>query len=467
MSDPATGAAAPANPFLTRPLPRVFAATALPIILVMCTNGALTVVDAMFLGRYVGADAVASVTVVFPAVMLMIALGTLVSGGMSSILARHLGAGRAAEARAVFSAAQWLAVALGLALTAALLLTGRPMIEGASGGAGAVADMAWRYVWITYATSPLNLVLWLQSDALRNEGRAGTMALIGGIVTLGNIALDYVLIALAGWGVTGSALASVAAQAVALAIVLGLRRRLTLPLGRAAPDLAAPTHAWRDILALGAPRSLNLLGISLVAAAVVSAVGLYGGAGREVTLSAYGIITRVMSFAIMPVIGLGAAYQSILGNNAGAGAWDRADAATRIALAVALVSCAGVEVAAIAGAEQMARAFVADPAVIAEVARILPMSAAAYALSGPLMMVAMRFQALGDARRAGVLSLAKPYAFNLPLIFLLPLLAGEPGIWLAAPLAELSLLAVTVLVLARVARRERQPLGLFHGGQRG
>jgi len=124
-------------------------------------------------------------------------------------------------------------------------------------------------------------------------------------------------------------------------------------------------------------------------------------------------------------------------------------------------------VAALAGAAQMARAFVADPAVIAEVARILPMSAAAYALSGPLMMVAMRFQALGDARRAGVLSLAKPYAFNLPLIFLLPLLAGEPGIWLAAPLAELSLLAVTVLVLARVARRERQPLGLFYGGPRG
>ena len=50
--------------------------------------------DAYFLGIYAGADALSAVSLIFPMMMMMLALGTLVSGGMSSILARHLGAGR-------------------------------------------------------------------------------------------------------------------------------------------------------------------------------------------------------------------------------------------------------------------------------------------------------------------------------------------------------------------------------------
>lgn len=76
------------NPFITGPLAPIFVRTALPIILVMSMNGLLTVVDAIFLGRYVGADALGAVTLMFPIYMLIVAMATLVSNGMSSILAR-------------------------------------------------------------------------------------------------------------------------------------------------------------------------------------------------------------------------------------------------------------------------------------------------------------------------------------------------------------------------------------------
>jgi hypothetical protein len=97
-------------------------------------------------------------------------------------------------------------------------------------------------------------------------------------------------------------------------------------------------------------------------------------------------------------------------------------------------------------------AFVSDPVVIGEVARILPVISAGFFAAGPLMMIAMHFQAIGDAGRAAILGLSKPYLFAMPLTFALAGSVGEPGIWLAAPVAEVLLLGLTVLVLAQVAQ---------------
>jgi len=82
----------PDNMFLSGSLPILFIKTAAPIILIMMVNGIHTLIDAYFLGEYVGADALTAVTLMFPAFMLMVALSTLVSNGYSSVLARLLGA---------------------------------------------------------------------------------------------------------------------------------------------------------------------------------------------------------------------------------------------------------------------------------------------------------------------------------------------------------------------------------------
>ena len=108
----------PTNTFTDGPLGAIYLKTALPIIFVMSMNGLLAVADALFLGYYVGPEALAAVTLMFPIYMLVVALSTLVSSGMSSILARHLGGNRLDEARAVFAGAHGLALTVGLALIA-------------------------------------------------------------------------------------------------------------------------------------------------------------------------------------------------------------------------------------------------------------------------------------------------------------------------------------------------------------
>lgn len=451
----------PPNSFTDAPLGVIYLKTAVPIIFVMGMNGLLSVADALFLGIYVGPEALAAVTLMFPIYMLIVALSTLVSNGMSSLLARRLGAGDMQGAGAVFAGAHGLAFALGAGLIVLFTFFGPAMALSAASGDAELARMGVIYLRITVYFSPLLFVLSVNSDALRNEGRVGFMAAMSLLVSLANIAFNYVLIAGFEMGVAGSAYGTAAAQALALCIVVGFRIWGKTALRPSILRRYSMGHGWGRILALGAPQSLNFLGLSLSSAAIIMMLQWVGSPAYGDTISAYGIITRVVTFTFLPLLGLSFAMQTITGNNYGAQIWHRADASFRIALWVALIYCATVQAIVMRFPAQIAGAFVDDPAVIAEVVRILPIMTVVFFLMGPLMMVASYFQAIGSALNAAILGLTKPYLFAIPLTLLLPLSFGEIGVWLAGPLAEILLLGLTLTVLFRRGRHSNLAWGIF------
>jgi len=445
------------NLLATDPLGRAYARTALPMIFVMCANGALAVVDALFLGWFVGPKALAAVTAVFPASMALVALGALVGSGMSSLLARDLGGGNIEQARRVVAGAQGLALTLCLVLMLAYALVGKPLVQAATGGHEDMAAMALTFLRIAILTSPLAFLSMLQGDVLRNEGRAGLMALLSLFLTLANIAFNYLFIAVLDLGVAGSAFGTALAQGLGLAIVLAWRQFGQTPLPLMPVLRLPPVHGWRPILALGAPRSLSFLGVAVNSAAVVAMIQILAGPAMESTLSAYGIVTRILTFAFLPILGLAQSMQTITGASYGAGDLPRTRASLKLAMVLALVYGIAVQAICTLFAGPIGAGFTPDPKVIAEVRHILPVVMGLYCLSGAQLMVATWFQALGDARRAALLALARPYLFSLPMIFLLPLVFGETGIWLATPVSEAMLLVLLTVVLLRLSSRGGLP----------
>ncbi len=455
------------NNFTNGPLGTVYVKTALPIIFVMGMNGLLSVADALFLGIFVGPDALAAVTLMFPIYMLIVALSTLVSNGMSSLLARFLGANEMEKSQAVYAGAHGLALMLGLALILLFVFYGQAMTMLAAGGSETLAQMGMIYLRITVFSSPLLFVLSVNSDALRNEGRVGFMAAMSLLVSVANIVFNYVLIAIFEMGVAGSAYGTAAALALAFAIILAFRVYGSTSLRPAALLKHSIGGYWGRILALGAPQSLNFMGIALGSAAIITAVQWVGGTNYPDTITAYGIVTRVVTFAFLPLLGLSFAMQTITGNNYGAQNWQRSDASLRIALTSAFIYCVVMEVLFMKFARQIGGAFVDDAGVISEVARILPKMSVVFFLTGPLMMVAAYFQAIGNAAQAAILGLSKTYLFALPLTFLLPASFGEVGIWYAGPLAETLLLVLTLFVLRNAAQKTPLKWGIFHRGKEG
>ena len=439
----------PTNMFTNGPLGAIYLKTALPIIFVMGMNGLLSVADAYFLGLYVGPDALAAVTLMFPIYMLIVALSTLVSNGMSSLLARHLGGNETQAAQAVFAGAHGLALLVGGCLILLFLLFGPAVTLLAAGGLTTLADLGLIYLRITVFCAPLLFVLSVNSDALRNEGRVGFMAGMSLLVSVTNIGFNYLLIGVLDMGVAGSAYGTAAAQALSFGIILGFRIYGETVLHPIALVQYSLRHAWKSILALGAPQSLNFIGLALGSAAIIIALQWVGNPNYPDTVTAYGIITRVITFAFLPLLGLSFAMQTITGNNHGAAAWSRVKTSLQIAIGVAFVYCLVVQIIVIGMPNQIAAIFVNDGAVIAEVARILPVMTSVFFLMGPLMMFAAYYQAIGAAGRAAILGLTKTYAFAIPLTFVMPLWFGEWGIWYAGPVAEIMLLGLTLIVLSQ------------------
>ncbi len=168
----------------------------------------------------------------FPAWMLIVAVATLVGGGMSSILARHLGGGRVEAAQAVFAGAHGLTLALGGCLILLFLLFGRPMTMLAVDGVDSLAEMGFIYLQISVLATPLMFILSVNSDALRNEGRVGFMAALSLLVSLANIAFTYLCVAELQLGVAGSAYGTVFAQLLSFSIVLAFRLKAELSSGQ-------------------------------------------------------------------------------------------------------------------------------------------------------------------------------------------------------------------------------------------
>ena len=306
------------NMFLTAPIGRLFLANALPMAFVMAMSGLLNLVDAVFLGHFVGPVALAAVSFSFPAVMLLIAIASLAGGGMSSLFARHLGAGDRTSAAAIFASGHGLCLSLGAGIIAVYFATTPHLLPWLAKGSGEVAKYVGDYLFILICGAPVQFLMSLHADAARNEGRAGFMALLSVAVTLANIVLNYILIVSLNMGVAGSAWGTVAAQLIGLLLLLELRRRDS----RMLPLSVLKAHDWRGnwraILGLGLPLSLSFAGMALVSGAVIAALNWNDAPDYADTVAAYGIVTRIFGFAFMPLMALALATQTIVGINSGA-----------------------------------------------------------------------------------------------------------------------------------------------------
>ena len=328
-----------------------------------------------------------------------------------------------------------------------------------------LAEMGLVYLRITVMAAPMVFVLSVNSNALRNEGLVLLMAATSLMTSVANIGFNYVLIGILEMGVAGSAYGTALAQALALSVIVAFRAFGDTALRPSVIWRHSPFVGWGHIIALGAPQSVNFTGLALGSAAILVALQLVDVGQYDATVSAYGIITRLITFAFLPILGLAHAMQTITGHNYGAGAFHRSDKSLRTAVLAALVYCLALQTIMTVFAGPIGAAFVDDEMVTSEVERILPVMSAGFFLAGPMMVIAMHFQAIGDAGRAAILGLSKPYLFAIPMTFILAGNVGEIGVWLAAPVAELLLLCLTGLVLMRLAQQRSLRWGLFQTGK--
>ncbi len=331
----------PDNIFLSGSIPLLFAKTALPISLVMMVNGLHTVVDAYFLGAYVGTQALTGVTLMFPLFMILISLFTLVSNGFASIYARAFGANNHRTAKKIIDSAIALALIFCALLILTFLATGFQLALLLTNGSSELAQIGYQYMAILILGSPLGFILSINIDRLRCEGLLPLMTVITLSSAFLNIFFDWLYVVQFGWGVAGSAYGTLTAQSLSLCAMVAYYASKH---GEASFLKWRPvSFQWKSLIALGVPQSLGYTGVSLSAAITLFAIQLWAGSSYEATAGAFGIITRMQTFTFLPLLGISMALQSIAGNNHGAQKHERTAQTLRVALIIALIYCGIVQ----------------------------------------------------------------------------------------------------------------------------
>jgi putative MATE family efflux protein len=400
------------------------------------------VVDTIFIGHYVGPLGIAALSIVFPIQMLTMGIGMMMGMGGASLISRLIGTGNTTRAEHALGNSLTFTIIISVALTIAGL-SNPDLWLSLMGASDTILPYARDYMTIVLAGVIFRTFAMSQNFLIRATGNA-RVPMIGMIIGAGlNIALDAIFIIPLGMGVKGAALATVIAQLITslyfLRYYLSGKSFLRVHL----QNMIIKWDILKSILAIGISSFARTAAQSLAVILVNRTLLAFGG---DLAISSYGLIQRIMIFALMPSIVIGQGMQPILGFNYGAKHYDRALKVIKIAIIAATGYSIIAFFALYFAPELFIRVFTTNSELIVLTAYAARHIFFAVYLIGFIIVGSIIFQAIGKAPQAFVTAVARPALFLLPLVFILPNYWQLDGAWLAFPITD-ALTSILVLVL--------------------
>jgi putative MATE family efflux protein len=388
-------------------------------------------VDTIFVGQWIGSLAIAAVTVVLPITFFISSLGMAIGIGGGSVLSRALGAKNPEKAKVTFANQIMMTfflaslfVLLGIFFSADMLLL--------FGAKGPIIKPATEFFTPIIVSVPFLALCMMGNNIIRAEGKAKFAMVAMIIPAIVNIILDIIFIKVMGLGMFGAALATSISYFMCFLFVLWffvykseLRLKvrhfiLHLPIIKEITALSFVTFSRQGV-------------VSILAIILNHTLYSYGG---EHSIAVYGIISRMLMFALFPILGITQGFIPIAGYNHGAQNYERVKESIQISIKYAALLASLIFVFILYYATPIVSVFTTDPKVIAETPDALRWVFAASPIIAIQLIGAAYFQAAGNAKKALLLTLSKQGFFLIPLVLLLPNFFGIFGVWVAFPIAD-------------------------------
>lgn len=415
-------------------------------VLVMSLN---ILVDTIFVGNWIGSIAIAAINVVLPVSFFIAALGMAIGIGGASIISRALGSGNKEKALKTFGNQ----ITLTLLLTTLLVVFGLVYINElipAFGGKGDIFDPAKIYYRIVLYGVPLLALCMMGNNVIRAEGKPKFAMIAMIIPSVSNLIMDYIFIYEMNMGMAGAAWATTISYALCLIYVvyffLSDKSELKIDLSH----LGFNSAILKEMSALGFVTLARQAVVSVTYLLMNNILFKFGG---EASVAAYGIIGRMLMFALFPVLGVTQGFLPIAGYNYGAHQYNR----VKESIYKAILYAGGLAIMIFAiimiFPKQIVSVFTDDPGILAQTPQYMRWVFAAIPIIAIQLIGAAYFQAIGKAVPALLLTLTRQGFFFIPLIFILPMFFGELGIWISFPVADLLSTLVTGYFLNREIKK--------------
>ena len=422
---------------------------AVPAIIAMVASSLYNITDRAFLGHGVGALAISGLAVSFPFMNLSAAFGTLVGVGSATLLSIRIGQKDYETANRILGNVILLSLIFGISFSIVTFVFLDPILLffGASEATLPYARDFMRIILcgntITYLFMGLNALL----RAAGNPSKAMYATIFTVII---NIILNPLFIFGLGWGIKGSALATLIAQATVLLWQLHFFRNKNNFIHFQKSAFRLKRRIVSDTLAIGlSPFSMNA--VASVIVIVINQGLLY--TGGDLAVGAYGIINSVAFLFVMIVLGFNQGMQPIAGYNFGAMLYGRVNEVLKqtIIYATGVMFFGFLFVELFPGV--VVTVFTRDKELIELASNGLRIMFVAFPIVGFQMVSSNFFQSIGMAKISIFLSLSRQLLFLLPCLLILPRIWGINGVWASMPVSDTISSVVTAFMLVYQLRR--------------
>lgn len=422
---------------------------ALPAIVGVIVNMLYNIIDAIFIGHWVGKDAIIALGVVFPIMNLTAAFGMLVGAGAASRISIFLGLKDKETAEKIAGTSFLLTLLLSSTVIILLLCFLEPVLR-AAGADDATYPYARDFMQI-YLPGNLFLSLCFNFNSMmRASGypRKAMFTMMIGVVA--NIILAPIFIRVFDMGMKGAATATFISMVISFLFVMHhfLDRNSYIKLKLS--NIKLDTRIIKPIVSIGlSPFFIQVAG-SIVIFFINHQLGIYGN-GTSDGIGAYIIVNRVAMLILMIIIGLTQGMQPIVGYNYGAKNYARVKETLIYTIKAGVCISSVGFVLGMAIPHLLVSVFSNDTEITSMATVAFRILVIAFPLVGFQIVVTNFFQSVGMAGKAIFLSLTRQILFLVPCLYLLPPWLGVTGVWYSFPIADILATGVTLwLFLSQV-----------------
>ncbi len=406
-----------------------------------------TLVDMAVIGQYAGPTGTAAIALVMPVWSFICSLGILTGIGGSVLYSNAKGQNGIRKANAMFTAAVIATTGITLIVWLLMIFFDRELLH-LLGSEGELMEIGLEYLKPLKAAIPVFIFSQMLAAFLRNDNDPGLATFAVVFTSLLNIAGDYLLTFTLNMGVYGAALATVLCNLLSVAIMLAhfLKKKNTLRF--VLPKRLLPTCG--RIIAIG-------FSVFFVDLAMGIMTMLYNRRILQLlnndALSVFGAIASLTTVVQCCSYSIGQAAQPILSANFGAGKMERVRKVLKYGIVTAVVFGAFWMAVTLTLPTTIIRLFMdATEGVLAIAPAILRKYGIGYLFAPFTLFATYYFQSILKARAAMGISLARGLIVGGVMLYLLPALFGADSLWLAMPVAEISVAAVTGMLMARFTK---------------
>lgn len=404
---------------------------ALPSMVMMIFMSCYTIVDGIFISRFVGSHGLSAVNLVYPVINILFAVGIMLATGGSAFVATELGEGRPKDAQKHFSLLVFTSVLASVILLIVTLLFIDP-ISLALGADQALLPYCRAYLGVTILFGPACMLQTMFQSFFVTAGKPHYGLILTITAGIANAVLDYVFMGVLGFGVEGAALATGLGQAVPAVFGLfyfGFSKN-SLRFRRFRAEAKVLVQSCLNGSSEMVSNLSNAVVTYMFNIVMMRLAGADGVASITILLYAQFLFNSLylgFSMGVAPVI----SFQH------GAGKKDELKNTYRISKLFTLGSAVGITVLSLFMADFVAKIFVEPGTAVYELTRQgFRIFAFSFLFSGYNIYSSALFTALSDGKTSAILSFSRTFVFILLSLLLLPAVLGVTGAWLAIPLAE-------------------------------